>query len=148
MRTGDEGSQTRYRFPRPARVRTRAQFDQVFSHGRRVGTPLLTLHWLQDGQPPRLGLAVSRRAAPRATTRNRIKRVLRECFRHLRPGLAPGAYVVVARSGAATATTAGIAGAFRDACRRAGALPGQPAGGTMPAPFPPSPPDTPRDRGE
>ncbi len=48
--------------------------------------------------PPRLGLAVSRKALPRAVDRNRVKRIVRESFRHM--CLCPGIdFVVVARSG-------------------------------------------------
>ena len=43
---------------------------------------------------PRLGLAISRRCAPRAVDRNRIKRIVRESFRHQVPEL-PAVDVVV-----------------------------------------------------
>lgn len=33
------------RFPRAARVRTRAEYDRIFQHGRRVALPVLALHW-------------------------------------------------------------------------------------------------------
>lgn len=33
------------RFPRSARVRTRAEYDRIFQHGRRVALPVLALHW-------------------------------------------------------------------------------------------------------
>jgi ribonuclease P protein component len=36
----------------------------------------------QEQGPARLGLAISRKAAPRAVDRNRIKRLIREHFRH------------------------------------------------------------------
>jgi len=74
-------------FPRQARVRARAEFDRVFAHGRRTASPLMALHWHDDGAPPRLGLAVSRKVDPHAVGRNRIKRALREEFRALRAAL-------------------------------------------------------------
>ena len=138
------------RFPRTARVRARSDFDRIFKHGRRVALPVLALHWqalsqdspaaAQDG--PRLGLAVSRKVDRRAVGRNRIKRVLRETFRHQRGSLADGDYVVVARVGAAGLSTAQLAGAFMKLLQRAGALaadaavalPGPAAAGTMPTP--------------
>lgn len=120
-------------FPRSARVRARAEFDRVFKDGRRTSDPLLSLHWLRDAVPARLGLAVSRKVDPHAVGRNRIKRVLRAQFRSLRAQLPTGAYVLVARSAAASADAAMLRNAFVSLLRRAGALPMPDAGGTMPA---------------
>lgn len=139
---------TTTRFPRTARVRAGSDFDRIFKHGRRVALPVLALHWQPpssdpsvDGiHGPRLGLAVSRKVDPNAVGRNRIKRVLRETFRHYRAMLADGDYVVVARVGAARLGGAQVSDAFLNLLRRAGALPADarpslpaPAGaGTMP----------------
>lgn len=120
------------RFPPAARVLTRAAFARVFESGKRTSDPLLALHWLAGPQPAQLGLAVSRKVDPNAVGRNRIKRVLRESFRHQRAHLAGGAYVVVARVPARDAANARLAEAFASALRRAGALPGAQARGTMP----------------
>lgn len=122
----------RKRFPRSARVRTRAEYTSVFNGARRVSDPLMTLHWLKADSPARLGLAVSRKVDTRAVGRNRIKRVLRDATRHLRPCLAGGDYVVVARSAAKTASNLQIREAFERLLRRAGALPAAGANGTMP----------------
>lgn len=121
------------RFPRSARVRTRAEYSRIFEGGRRVSHPLLSLHWADDGQPPRLGLAVSRKVDPNAVGRNRIKRALREQFRALRPQIASGSYVVVARPPAAAASTSETRATFIALLLRAGALPPSHATGTMPA---------------
>ncbi|WP_147674829.1 ribonuclease P protein component, partial [Vulcaniibacterium tengchongense] len=118
------------RFPRSARVRARSDFDRIFQHGRRVALPVLALHWQAGAQPPRLGLAVSRKVDARAVGRNRIKRVLRESFRRLRAELAPGDYVLVARPPAAAAGAAELDAALRALLRRAGALPAPAAPGT------------------
>ena len=123
----------RARFPRSARVRLRVEYARVFDGGRRLGDPLLGLHWLPGETPPRLGLAVSRKVDPRAVGRNRIKRILRETTRRLRPQLANGDYVVVARPAAARASHAQIVDAFLRLLRKAGALPVPAPGGTMPA---------------
>ena len=79
-------------FPRTARVRAKVEFDRVFEAGRRTAEPLFALHRLDDGAPPRLGLAVSRKVDPHAVGRNRIKRVLRDAFRHARGQLGPRAW--------------------------------------------------------
>jgi len=79
-------------------------------------------------------MAVSRKVDKRAVGRNRIKRVLRDTFRHLLPELAGGDCVVVARAAAATASGPQIREAFLRVLRRAGALPVPAAGVTMPPP--------------
>jgi ribonuclease P protein component len=119
------------RFPRSARVRSRVEYTRVFDGGRRLGDPLMALHWLPGGQTGRLGLAVSRKVDLRAVGRNRIKRILRETTRHLRNQLQPGDYVIVARPAAAKASHAQLAAAFVRLLRKAGALPVPGAGGTM-----------------
>lgn len=49
----------------------------------------------------RLGLAVAKKHASHAVTRNRIKRVARECFRNLEPAEQPLDIVFLTRPGAA-----------------------------------------------
>ena len=99
----------------------------------------MTLHWLKGDSPARLGLAVSRKVDTRAVGRNRIKRVLRDATRHLRPCLVSGDFVVVARSAAKAASNDDIRQAFERLLRRIGALPAVNAGGTMPPPPRPEP---------
>ncbi|MEO5566286.1 MAG: ribonuclease P protein component [Luteimonas sp.] len=129
--TAGPSSNTRT-FPRAARVRASAEYSRVFEGGQRIASPALSLHWLRDGQPPRLGLAVSRKVDPDAVGRNRIKRSLREQFRVLRADLADGAYVLVARPAAATLANGELRAAFISLLQRAGALPLRDATGTMP----------------
>ena len=133
----------RARFPRSARVRLRAEYALVFEKGRRSADPLFALHWLAGPQPPRLGLAVSRKVDPRAVGRNRIKRVLREATRRLRPQLAGGDYVVVARVAARSASNAQLQQAWLKLLQRAGALPHPGGTGTMPAIQPSQSPTSP-----
>ena len=123
---------SRNTFPRAARIRASADFARVFDGARRTSTPELSLHWLRDGAPPRLGLAVSRKVDTRAVGRNRIKRNLREQFRHCRGALAPGAYVIVARKPAASLPNAQLRAVLDALLRRAGALPPPAPTGTMP----------------
>lgn len=124
-------------FPASARVRSKREYAEVFASRHRLGHRLLVLHWLptsSSATTARLGLAVSRKVDPRAVGRNRIKRVLRDHFRRHRAGIAPGLYVVVARSAAAAADNAGLRAALRQLLQRAGALPPIDRPGTMPAP--------------
>ena len=119
-------------FPRIARVRARSEFTRVFDAGKRIAHPALGLHWLADAAPARLGLAVSRKVERRAVGRNRIKRLLRDEFRHLRARLPGGAYVIVARPGAAKLDPAQLRGIFCSLLQRSSALPPSVAPGTMP----------------
>lgn len=124
------------RFPANARVRAKADYARVFEQARRTADPLLVLHRVAGESPARLGLAVSRKVSTRAVVRNRIKRVLREQFRLLRPQLLPGDCVVVARSAAAAAPSAQLRAAFVKALQRAGALRALQSGpATMPPPL-------------
>jgi ribonuclease P protein component len=108
------------------------EYTKVFENGRRVSDPLMSLHWLAGENPPRLGLAVSRKVDKRAVRRNRIKRLFREETRRLRPQLAGGDYVIVARSAAAGASRQQLVAAYLKLLRRIGALPQQHKDGTMP----------------
>jgi ribonuclease P protein component len=131
-------------------VRSRAEFTRVFNGARRIAHPQMSVHWLDDGGPARLGLAVSRKVDPHAVGRNRIKRALREAFRQVRTQLAPGAYVVVARPTARDVPGVALRAVFLGVLQRAGALPPPVMPGTMPAgrgpttPSPLPPPSTSR----
>ncbi len=123
-------------------MRAKAEFDRVFSDGRRIADPVLSLHVLVDLQPARLGLAVSRKVDPDAVGRNRIKRVIRDAFRQIRNQLPSGAYVLVARVPAGKANNEELRAAFLRVLQRSGALPVTPMGVTMPAAPPPLPPES------
>ena len=105
-----------------ARVRAKAEFTRVFEQGKRHAHPLMALHVLAGGEGARLGLAVSRKVDPRAVGRNRIKRVLRDDFRHARARLRDGAYVVVVRGAARQASAPQLRDALAALLARAGAF--------------------------
>lgn len=137
------------RFPKTARVRSRAAYARVFENARRIHHPALTLHVAPpaataDGAT--LGLAVSRKVDGRAMGRNRIKRLWRETFRLHRGQLAPVALVAVAKPAAARLDNAALVAAFIDTLRRAGALPRPGATGTMPGDCASPPSRPPRGR--
>ncbi len=54
------------------------------------------VHWTMQDQPARLGLIISKKAAPKAVDRNRIKRLVRESFRQ-QQSLKSADYVVMAK---------------------------------------------------
>ena len=90
------------RFPPAARLRRSAEFKRVFAEGLRVSDGLFTIVAGPSTQGrPRLGLAVSRRCARSAVQRNRLKRLIRESFRHHCKECPVADYVVMCRSRAA-----------------------------------------------
>jgi ribonuclease P protein component len=91
---------------RRARITRSGDFDAVYQRGRSAANRHLVVYaFARDGRPPgapaRLGLSVSRKVGG-SVERNRVKRVLREQFAVIAPGLPTGLdVVVIARPGAA-----------------------------------------------
>lgn len=76
-------------------------FAAVMKHGLRSRDEYFSIAARPNGLGhARLGLAISRRAAAAAVVRNRLKRQVRESFRHGRAGLAPVDLVVMAQPAA------------------------------------------------
>jgi len=93
---GEEG------FPRRARLLRAEDFRRVFRSGRRYPAGPFTVIVAENRLGhPRLGLAIARRHARRATARNRLRRVVRESFRRARNRLPAVDIVVTTRPGAA-----------------------------------------------
>lgn len=89
-------------FPRERRLRKGNEYTRVFGGADRSADRFFTvLARLNELSQARLGLAISRRVAPRAVDRNRLRRLARESFRQL--ALASLDYVVMARRDALAA---------------------------------------------
>jgi ribonuclease P protein component len=89
-------------FPKRARLLTRSDFDRVFAQASRsVDDCFTVLVRPNGGDGPRLGLAIARKHARAAVARNRIKRLVRESFRHHQQRLGPLDLVVLGRHGLA-----------------------------------------------
>lgn len=69
-------------FPRARRLTRPAEFSRVFGRAQRSSDQYFTvLANDTNGHEPRLGLAISKRAAKKAVERNRLKRLVRDVFR-------------------------------------------------------------------
>ena len=87
-------------FPASARLDHSAQFSRVFRDGMRSRDGYFTLLARPNQLGfARLGMAISRKHAGNAVRRNRIRRVIRESFRHRRAMLAGLDIVVLGRPG-------------------------------------------------
>ena len=84
----------RYTFPKSRRLSQRAEFAAVYdAKVRDARGPVVVYALPNDLGHPRLGLSTSRKVGT-AARRNRIRRLLREAFRHLQHDF-PAAYDVL-----------------------------------------------------
>jgi len=106
------------------RLRRPAEFKEVRRGGRRYSDNYFSLQVLANGAShPRLGLAVSTRAAGSAVARNRIKRIARESFRLNQHSLPAVDITVAARDAARGADPRALRASLADlwlAIRRRG----------------------------
>ncbi len=91
------------------RLHLPAEFRAVRQSGRRIADAYFSLSVVANGEThPRLGLAISTRAAGSSVARNRLKRTVRESFRLNQYALPPVDVTVAARDAAARATAADL----------------------------------------
>ncbi len=77
------------------RLRESQDFDRLKAAGRKVSHRMMILSFAQNELPyNRYGFIVSKRLG-KATTRNRIRRLLREAIRQAHPTLTPGMDIVI-----------------------------------------------------
>ncbi|MEE4184933.1 MAG: ribonuclease P protein component [Gammaproteobacteria bacterium] len=85
----------RFEFSRRRRLITPGQFQSVFANARRSGDRYFTVLYQESGgEDARIGFALAKKKLPLAVTRNRVRRIGRESFRHARHNL-PGLDIVV-----------------------------------------------------
>jgi ribonuclease P protein component len=96
------------RFPSRYRLRKRREFLSLQRDGRRQAAPHFIVITRATLGPSRLGVTTSRKVG-NSPARNRVRRLVRECFRRLRPSLEPPRDVlVIARAGAPTIAYADV----------------------------------------
>ncbi|MBY4831020.1 ribonuclease P protein component [Burkholderia dolosa] len=78
---GANPSQTKAAFPKAARLLKTDEFSSVFRLRPWRRSAHFVIYGKPTGEPARLGLVIGKKYAPRAVTRNLVKRLAREAFR-------------------------------------------------------------------
>jgi ribonuclease P protein component len=88
-------------FCREKRLLTPRQFKTVFDSpsGKVPGKNVLLLARLNDLDHPRLGMVIGKKSVKLSVERNRLKRQIRESYRHSQEALSGWDIVIVARKG-------------------------------------------------
>ncbi len=106
------------RFPRERRLLTRSDFDRVFKEGRKVVRPSFVVYLLPRSDAAacsRVGCVLSGKVG-NAVVRNRLRRLIRETFRHHYQVVSvPSDVVVLARPSAKGADNARLRAQLLDA---------------------------------
>lgn len=90
-----------YAYPRELRLLTPSDFTPVFNNPVVATSPAFTILAIKNTrQTPRLGLTIAKKRVKKAHARNRLKRLIRESFRHKQQQLPDIDIVVMAKSGA------------------------------------------------
>lgn len=90
------------RFGKSYRLLTPSEYRYVFQHARKRTARGFTVYTCPNSLGhPRLGIAISRKCAPGAVTRNRAKRIIREVFRLSKDSLGGVDIVFIGRQGLA-----------------------------------------------
>lgn len=107
-------------FGREKRLLTPRQFKAVFDSpsGKVPGRNVLLLARENDLQHPRLGLVIGKKSVKLSVERNRIKRQIRETFRHHQSDLVGWDIVIIARKGLADLDNPELAKQFAKLWRR------------------------------
>jgi ribonuclease P protein component len=94
----------RLTFPPQRRVRRKVEFEAAYKRGRRFHDSLFTMTVrANEVGGPRLGLAIAARTIGNAVARNRLRRMIRESFRHAQHRLPAADIIVGAKVGARSA---------------------------------------------
>ncbi len=100
------------RLPPRERVKSRGEFRRAQARGARVHTPhfVVLVHPNETGLA-RVGVTVTKKTAPRAVDRNRVKRLVREAFRRAKATMPSGFDLIfIAKTGPEELTLSGVQG--------------------------------------
>jgi ribonuclease P protein component len=109
-------------FPKANRVVDKKDFERVFSGAERIVTNILVLLYCTNSPACcRLGLAISKKHVAKAVERNRIKRQIREFFRHRKAECEGLDIVLVSRPAAVNADNRMLLRSLDELWRKLGA---------------------------
>jgi ribonuclease P protein component len=121
-----------YSLPRTARLLKAGDFAALRGKSKRISVRHFLAEFSPNEQPTcRLGQAVSRRVSKRAVDRNRIKRLVRESYRHVRSELPCVDILMIARTSAVRTTSADLREDLATLWKKLAALKVTPGTGTM-----------------
>jgi ribonuclease P protein component len=109
-----------YNLPKSARLRRNKSFQAVYRSGKSYANRQLVLYVLpQHGRERRVGFAAGKRLGD-AVVRNRVKRLLREAYRHQQHKLKDGIdLIIVGRQALVKETLPTVTAALLHLCERA-----------------------------
>jgi ribonuclease P protein component len=97
----------RFTFRPEHRLHAGAEYDRAYRQGARAGDSLFAVNVVPNTfGHARLGMSVGAKTVGNAVARNRVRRLIREMFRHRREQLPALDFVVTSRPGARHATRA------------------------------------------
>jgi len=106
---------------REERIRTKRDFNRLFSSGERIQSKSLSIVW-SAARERKVGFVVNRRVGS-AVERNRVKRLLRETYRRNRSSVSSETeLVIIAKAEARGQDYRFIEGEFLSLIRRAGLM--------------------------
>jgi len=121
-----------YSLPRAARLLKAGDFAALKGKSKRISVRHFVAEFSPNDQTTcRLGQAVSRRVSKRAVDRNRIKRLVRESYRHARSSLPTLDILLIARSSAVQTPSSDLRDDLTVLWNRLLALKATPVTGTM-----------------
>jgi ribonuclease P protein component len=90
----------KFTFSRELRLLTPNHFKFVFEQATPAVSPQITvLARANQGNIPKLGITIAKKKVKHAHERNRLKRVIRESFRHNQATLPPVDIIVIGKTG-------------------------------------------------
>ena len=108
-----------FSFPQSVRLKTAEDFSIVFKQAKKLNYREFSVYVRSNKlDRPRLGLAISKKSAKKAVTRNLIKRIIRENFRISQDKLVGWDIIFVAKFAAGQSTRQQLHAVVQSVCKR------------------------------